>query len=129
MSDFMKGSVLEGFKFGEFCDLDMATRRKLVAIMARISECSYRRGFQHGKIDDEGRPTVDPDIFRFGGISLDDAPYTDSFYEDGSWACCSGMTSLNRLSAEHGDLRLVGLDPVPRGSLVGTCFSLYLDEE
>jgi hypothetical protein len=45
-TDFIEGSILHGLKFDEFIDLPEPTRRKLVNLMARLSEKSYRRGVQ-----------------------------------------------------------------------------------
>jgi hypothetical protein len=46
MSDFIKSSILQGLKMNEFSELPKPTLRKLVKLMARISERSYRRGVQ-----------------------------------------------------------------------------------
>jgi hypothetical protein len=47
-SDFEARSVAYGLKEGEFENLPPLVRRKLIRLMARIAEQSYRRGFQHG---------------------------------------------------------------------------------
>jgi len=48
MQHFIRGSILSGFKEDEFKDLPKGTKKKLIKLMSRISEKSYRRGFQHG---------------------------------------------------------------------------------
>ena len=50
-SDFETWSVAAGCKLGEFANLPPATQRKLIRLMARISEKSFRRGFQHGVVN------------------------------------------------------------------------------
>src|SRR5437868_2446054 len=67
-------SVAKGLRENEFDDLDSRTKSKLVRLMARISEQSYRRGYQHGALPDR---TMDPSILRFER-SLDKSPWTDS---------------------------------------------------
>ena len=47
-SDFIDSSVAYGLHHGEFDNLNDDTKRKLIRLMARISEASYRRGFQQG---------------------------------------------------------------------------------
>lgn len=108
MSDFIDRSVAFGLKFGEFATLDKSTREKLILLMARISEKSYRRGFQYGKEIDG--PTVDPNKFCFEGPSLDRSPFTDTFHKDGRWAHKSGHSSLERLMIECGELRKIGFE-------------------
>jgi len=46
MTDFTTRSILHGLKMAEFSEMPKATQRKLVKLMARISERSYRRGVQ-----------------------------------------------------------------------------------
>lgn len=46
MPDFTKNSVCRGLKMNEFRNIAPATRRKLVKLMARLAERSYRRGVQ-----------------------------------------------------------------------------------
>ena len=50
MQDFVATSVAHGLKLGEFEHLSLADKKKLVRLMARIAERSYRRGFQHGTL-------------------------------------------------------------------------------
>ena len=106
MTDFIKESIAYGLKLGEFENLDKEVKRKLLKLMSRISERSYRRGFQHGK-EIKGK-TVDPFIFRYK-TSLKDSPYTDTFFEDGKWANKSGHSSLDRLRLENGEFHNLGL--------------------
>jgi hypothetical protein len=44
----MIATIHRGFYKKEFADLDPAIRKRLLRLMARISESSYRRGFQQG---------------------------------------------------------------------------------
>jgi hypothetical protein len=62
IGDFIPESVAYGLKCGEFDNLSERDKRRLVKLMARISEASYRRGFQHGTL---GRHTIDVLKFRF----------------------------------------------------------------
>jgi hypothetical protein len=96
VGDFIPQSVVYGLKFGEFRQLPMPIKKKLVRLMARIAEKSYRRGFQHGTL---GRHTIDPEEFR-SRRSLDKSPFTDG---------PGGMTAIGRLMAET-HLEQVGLD-------------------
>lgn len=98
MSDFVPGSVASGLKMDEFRDLPDRVKRKLLRLMARISEQSYRRGFQHGIVIGDRR-CIDPSDFRFKR-SLDKSPYTDG---------PGGYTSIERLQMECGVLHNIGL--------------------
>ena len=90
-------SVAHGLLPGEFHNIDSDTTAKLMRLMARISEASYRRGFQHGKVLQE---TVRPEHLRFN-VNLDHSPFTDAFYADGSWAAASGVEAIERLLMEY----------------------------
>ena len=46
--DFNSRSAAYGLKEGEFDDLDPKVKKRLLKLMSRISEMSYRRGAQHG---------------------------------------------------------------------------------
>src|SRR5262249_8908403 len=72
-------------------------RKRLLRLMARIAEASYRRSFQHG-VEVGDRRIVDAYLFRFDA-PLDAAPYTDRI---------AGHTSIDRLLMEHDVLREVG---------------------
>lgn len=89
-----------GLAYREFASLPHRTRQKLVRVMARISEASYRRGFQHGVVIGDRR-CVDPADLRFNR-SLDRSPYTDSPR--------GGHTAIERLFMEHPELWEVGFD-------------------
>ncbi len=101
---FNSASVCSGFDMGEFGNLDAKTKNKLVKLMSRISEKSYRRGFQHGKVL---LKTVDPVVFRFDP-SIDHSPFTDSFKPNGQWASRSGHSAVSRLFIEYGVLTEIG---------------------
>jgi hypothetical protein len=92
--DFTKRGVAHGLKFGEFDALPAGTKTKLVRLMSRIAEKSYRRGLQHGTLD----LTVDPAKLRFE-VSLDKSPFTDG---------AGGDTAIERLFMECGALRHIG---------------------
>ena len=63
MNDFVSSSVAAGLVFDEFQDLPKGTKKKLIRLMARISEKSYRRGFQQGVVLSEARPdSIQPDL-------------------------------------------------------------------
>jgi hypothetical protein len=47
-SSFNTKSVAYGLRDGEFSELPEKTKKKLVKLMARLSEQAYRRGFQQG---------------------------------------------------------------------------------
>ena len=99
-SDFTASSIAHGLKEGEFDDLSPSVNRKLVRLMARIAEQSYRRGFQHGAVLGD-RACVAPYDLRFRR-SLDKSPYTNS--------ARGGHTSIERLFMECGELCMLGFD-------------------
>jgi hypothetical protein len=88
-------SVAAGLHGGEFDELDTRTKKKLIRLMARIAEKSYRRGYQHGTLPTR---TVDPSVLRFER-SLDKSPWTDS---------PQSTSSVWRLFCECGELRQLG---------------------
>jgi hypothetical protein len=92
---FSTVSLAAGLRHGEFDELDKRTKKKLIRLMARIAEQSYRRGYQHGTLPSR---TVDPAVLRFER-SLDKAPFTDSKMS---------FTSIERLRMECGVLREIG---------------------
>ena len=59
---FEENSIARGFKPHEFSNLETDVKSKLIKLMARISEKSYRRGLQHGSL---GIAIVDPAELRF----------------------------------------------------------------
>jgi hypothetical protein len=76
VNDFSNWSVCHGLRRDAFEHLPLSDRRKLLRLMARIAEKSYRRGFQHG-VEIGDRRTIDPATLRFER-SLDSSPWTDS---------------------------------------------------
>jgi len=100
--------ALYGLKSGEFQDLPRPVKSKLLRMIARIAEKSYRRGFQHGVVmARDGRQIVDPEKFRFR-CSLDKSPFTDG---------PGGHTAVQRLMMEN-KLEQVGFDE-PYRKLLG----------
>ena len=98
-SDFEKSSIAYGLHEDEFDGLPTSTKRKLVRLMARIAEQSYRRGFQHGAVL-ENKAWMDPLELRYRQ-SLDESPYTHS---------PGGHTSVERLFMECMVLNMLGFD-------------------
>ncbi len=103
-------TITSGIAYGlhesEFADIDPTTREKLLRVVARVSECSFRRGLQHGIYFTENSIPlrIDPWKFRYQ-VSLDKSPCIDS----GGWT----PTALERLSIEHGhELLMLGLKEV-----------------
>lgn len=95
-SEFHEMSIGYPFRFGEFSHIDDATQEKLLKLMARISEKSYRRGYQHGGLE---KRVVSPEHLRFN-VSLDLSPYTDVVDKNGEWACTNHL-SMDRLKMEY----------------------------
>jgi hypothetical protein len=94
MSDYVSSSVLHGLTEGEFSNLPPTTRKKLLRLMARVSEASYRRGYQHGCFfTSKGVVGHDPTKLRFD-TSLDIAPFTNAEQS-------GHMTSLERFICEY----------------------------
>lgn len=104
---FGKWTVGRNFKTGEFRNIDEKTRKKLIVLMSRISEKSYRRGFQHGKCIDK---SVDPVAFRFHA-DIDHSPYTDTFFPNGRWESKSGHSAVARLFMEYALTELGFVNP------------------
>lgn len=102
---FCERSVAVNLVQNQFEYIDDSTRMNLIDLIARISEKSYRRGFQHGSMP--GRK-VDASYFR-NTASLDRSPYTDTFTEKGRWASKSGFSLFDRLFMEYPELYQVGL--------------------
>jgi hypothetical protein len=98
--DFTGNSVARGLRWREFDDLPHKTRKQLVRLMARISEQSYRRGFQHGGVITSDRLRIDAASLRFD-ISLDESPFTDSL---------GGHTAVERLFMECRALSILGFE-------------------
>ena len=102
---FTKFSIADGLEPNEFYFLDDDIKQKLIKLMARISEKSYRRGLQHGSF---GIAVVDPAHLRFN-ISPEYSPLTDIVDKDGNWVN-NKESSIDRLKMEYGVLRDIGLD-------------------
>ena len=102
---FTKFSIADGLEPNEFNFLDDDIKQKLIKLMARISEKSYRRGLQHGSF---GIAVVDPAHLRFN-ISPEYSPFTDSVGKNGEWVN-NKESSIDRLKMEYGVLRDIGLD-------------------
>jgi hypothetical protein len=100
---FTSRSIAYGLSENEFAELPQRTRKKLIRLMARIAEKSYRRGFQHGGDITGESLCVDPSDLRLSpAFSLDRSPYTDTPYPHG------GHTSIERLMMECGELNEIG---------------------
>lgn len=102
---FTKFSIADGLEPNEFNFLDDDVKQKLIKLMARISEKSYRRGLQHGSF---GIAVVDPAYLRFN-VSPEYSPLTDITDKDGNWVN-NKESSIDRLKMEYGVLRDIGLD-------------------
>ena len=101
---FTEFSIANGLEPNEFYFLDDDIKQKLIKLMARISEKSYRRGLQHGSL---GIAIVDPAELRFN-VSPDYSPFTDVVDKDGNWVN-NKESSIDRLKMEYGVLRDIGL--------------------
>jgi hypothetical protein len=98
-TDFGQTSVALGLKFGAFSHLSEKDRKRLVKLMARIAEKSYRRGVQHGAVL-SGDPMSRDELYDWRyRPSLDLSPWADSPMT---------QTSISRLFAEHMVLRNLG---------------------
>ncbi len=87
-----------GLHENQFADLDPALREKLLTVIARISESSFRRGLQHGACIAEKGARLRTD-FRYR-VPLDKSPPADG--RKGGWC----PTALERLKYEHCDALL-----------------------
>lgn len=103
---FSKRSVAVNLDIGQFDFLTDEQANYLLDLMSRISEKSYRRGFQHGA---EFKKKVSPSHFRYTA-SLNWSPYTDTFYKSGKWASKSGMPLIERLFIEYPELNDLGFN-------------------
>lgn len=95
---FDSRSIAYGLHLGEFNDLPKKYKKRLVRLMARLAEKSYRRGFQHGIVIGNRR-VIEPEVLRFER-SLDWSPYTDHPSLKDS--------AVVRLFMENGELRNIG---------------------
>lgn len=92
----------EGFREWEFFGLDDDVIRKILIIMARLCESSYRRGLHQGWCarDTNQKFRIKPDELRWGSEPLDSARMP---------LCGTEMSSLKRLQCQHGfDLQALG---------------------
>ena len=92
-SAFTPESVGYPLASGEFAHIDGPTQEKLLRLMARASESSFRRGYHHGGLESR---KADPEQLRFD-VDLDESPRTDVAVGEKGWRC----TSLKRLMVEH----------------------------
>jgi hypothetical protein len=97
-TDFISTSVAYGLKEDAFAHLSERDRKRLVRLMARISEKSYRRGVQHGALLTGGISKDKIAKWRFDA-SLDSSPWVGSPMI---------QKSTERLFMEAGVLRELG---------------------
>jgi hypothetical protein len=99
--DFAYYSVAAGLRFEQFEHLSASDKKKLIRLIARIAEKSYRRGYQHGRepLTNRSGFNVDPAVLRFER-SVDKSPFTDSRHIE--------HTAIERLFMECGELRELG---------------------
>jgi len=99
MSGRIDSGIAKGLHENQFADLDPACRKRLLVLMARIAESTYRRGLQHGYLFAEKgqQMKIYPDRLRWGGFSLDSARMP---------ICGTRMSSRERLDIQHGDILL-----------------------
>jgi hypothetical protein len=100
----------DGIPGGCFEDLPKATKRRLIKLMARISEKSYRRGLQHGLCQhakDCGLSEADASYLRHE-VSIDRSPW---FGYPTKHHFGRGTTAIERLDMEYGStLNILGID-------------------
>jgi hypothetical protein len=101
MDDFTSYSVAYGLHRAEFDNLPKKTKRQLVRLMSRISEASFRRGFQQGCVlTKRGLVRVDPAELRFRRpLSMSPWPTISLF---------RGHSAIERLECEYPELRYLG---------------------
>lgn len=106
--DFLPSSIAEGFCLSQFVDdwdkIPRSFRRTIKKLFARISEASYRRGFQQGAFMVlEGRHHFNKEwLFRFRfNVSLDKAP--DPEFAPKMICGANGLpkTAMERLALEY----------------------------
>lgn len=100
----INNGIGEGFRECELFHLPENDKRRLLIVIARVAEASYRRGLQQGcwAASTGQKFAVHPDKLRFGSHPLDSARMS---------LCGTKMTSLERLSIQHGfALTALGLD-------------------
>ncbi len=108
-SDFARHSVLWPLKEDQFSHLSARDQRAISTLLARISESSFRRGFQHGRELDPARDRKSVYDFRFRQ-DLNNATSIDGFAK---------MTANERLDCRYGNrLDSVGII-LPANKLFG----------
>jgi hypothetical protein len=96
--------IAEGLHRWMFDILPDRLRKAILTLLARVSEASFRRGFQQGYLagSENKKLAIAPYKLRFGGFSLDRSPWPHNGRRL--------ETSLERLECEHwGALAHVGL--------------------
>jgi hypothetical protein len=99
-SDFCADLACYGLKFRHFSHLSDEDASSLMHLISRISELSFRRGYQHGAETPKETRTIDPVELRFS------EPLDRSPSPHGS----RGFSAIERLRIECSDLMRVGLD-------------------
>ena len=94
--------VMVGFKPDEFDAIPLRVRKRLTRLMARVSEQSYRRGYQHGAECADGDCAISPAVLRFER-SIDRSPMPDSGNPS--------MSAIDRFHIEYGDPMHVEHEP------------------
>ena len=90
-TDFISSSIAYGFKFDEFRELPDKMQRRVIKLLAQVSEKSYRRGLQHGAVL---RDEIKRDLAEFRhSPGIDKSPNADSPHS---------ITAQARLTAEYG---------------------------
>lgn len=78
MGDFLVHSIGAGLNEAALGHLSVEDKRTVLLLLARVSEQSYRRGFQQGcYMHEHGRVVVDPARWRTDA-PVDDSPDPDS---------------------------------------------------
>jgi ribosome biogenesis protein Tsr3 len=83
---FPKNSICHGLQYDEFVDLPKSTKRKLLKLMSRLSEKSYRRGVVQAVLlkpsKDQAYHIQDIDINKSKGIcDYTDCKTIDRFFQ------------------------------------------------
>ena len=97
-TDFISTSIAYGLKEDAFEHLSDRDKKRLVRLMARLAEKSYRRGVQHGAVLAKGMSEDAMVKWRFER-NLDTSPWVDS---------PTVQKSIERLFMESGVLREIG---------------------
>lgn len=100
----LDSGIGEGFNEWELFHMPEDDKRKVLIIIARIAEVSYRRGLQQGcwAASTKQKFKIHPDKLRWGTEPLDSARMP---------LCGTRMTSLERMQIQHGFiLQALGFD-------------------